>query len=74
MYLVLGKKDIKAHFQKNVWESEMGHQGTMQKAFIPAKGCSSEIRVGIFGYVCKFFNYDCALERTSSRIESLQRI
>lgn len=50
----------------------MGHQGTIQRAFVPAKSCSSEIRVGIFGYVCMFFNYDCALERMSSRIESLQ--
>lgn len=52
----------------------MGHQGTVQKAFVPAKGCSSEMRVGIFGHVSMFFNYDCALERMSSRIESLQRI
>lgn len=52
----------------------MGHRGTIQKAFVPAKSCSSEIRVGIFGYVCMFFNYDCALEPLSSRIESLQRI
>lgn len=52
----------------------MGHRGTIQKAFVPAKDCSSEIRVGIVGYVCMFFNYDCALERMSSRIESLQRI